>query len=281
LIFIFNGTAFALMKLFRLHADHSHTHVHSPEELEALYRDSAAAGLIDSDERDLLSGALGVDDRAVREIMTPRVKMLSVAADAVVADALKAIIGSPYSRFPVRGAGEDDVVGIVHIRSLFLAQINEPETTVAEAMKPVSVVAEMMKVPALWQYLREKGQRSAIVINEYGSVAGLVTLEDVLEEIFGELQDEFDNEDEQFIQRKEGLSVRGDVSLAALSDRQQIDLPQEDADTVGGLVWHLLGHLPVVGERCLFEDVILTVEAIRGSSVERVLIAKAPEGGSQ
>jgi putative hemolysin len=280
LIWLFNGTAFTLMRLLKLDVDHSHTHVHSPEELEGLYRDSAAAGLIDADERDMLSGALGVDERTVVEIMTARGRMETVAAGDTVAQALRAVAHSSFSRFPVCGANEDDIVGIVHVRALFSAARQDANAAVSTVMKPVIVVAELMRVPALWQHLREKGQRSAIVINEYGSVSGLVTLEDALEEIFGELQDEFDDEDEAVIKNGDTLSVRGDVSLASLSDRYQIDLPVEHAHTIGGLVWHSLGRMPQPGDTCVFEESALSlrVETMRGSVVERVLIFSNLQG---
>lgn len=280
LIWLFNGTAFTLMRLLKLNVDHSHTHVHSPLELEALYRDSAAAGLIDADERDMLSGALGVDDRTVGEIMTPRGRMQTVAGGDTVEKALGVVAHASFSRFPVCGESEDDIVGTVHVRALFAAVRRDPKATVATVMKPAVVVAEMMRVPTLWQHLREKGQRGAIVINEYGSVSGLVTLEDALEEIFGELQDEFDNEDEAVIKSGNDLSVRGDVSLASLSDRHQIDLPAEHADTIGGLVWHALGRLPQPDDICEFAEsgLRLRVEAMRGSMVERVVISAMSTG---
>jgi len=282
LIWLFNGTAFTLMRLLKLNVDHSHTHVHSPEELEALYRDSADAGLIDAEERDMLSGALGVDERIVGEIMTPRGRMQTVAASNTVEQALRNVAHASFSRFPVCGSSEDDIVGTVHVRALFAAVRNDPKATVATVMKPAIVVAELMRVPALWQHLREKGQRGAIVINEYGSVSGLVTLEDALEEIFGELQDEFDNEDEAVTKNGEDLSVRGDVSLASLSDRHQIDLPTEHADTIGGLMWHAFGRLPQPGDTCDFTEsgLCLRVEAMRGSMVERVLISAMSKGES-
>jgi CBS domain containing-hemolysin-like protein len=282
LIWLFNGTAFTLMRLLKLNVEHSHTHVHSPEELEALYRDSAAAGLIDAEERDMLSGALGVDERTVGEIMTPRGRMQTVSAGDTVEKALNAIAHASFSRFPVCGVNEDDIVGTVHVRALFAAVRQNPKATVATAMKPVIVVAELMRVPALWQHLREKGQRGAIVINEYGSVSGLVTLEDALEEIFGELQDEFDNEDEAVIKNGDDLSVRGDLSLASLSDRHQIDLPTEHADTIGGLVWHTLGRLPQPSDTCEFVEAALRlhVESMRGSVVERVQISPMSKGES-
>lgn len=274
LIFLFNGTAFALMRVFRLHTDRHHTHVHSPDELEGLYRESAAGGLIDADERDMLAGALNVSDRTVREVMTPRSRLVTVEAAETVQSALTRIVDAPYSRFPVLGANAEQVVGIVHVRSLFSAFERNPEEIVGAIAQQPLIVAELMKVPKLWQTLRENGRRTAMAINEYGSVAGMVTLEDALEEVFGEMQDEFDHEEELVISRDGGRSVRGDVNLATLADRFQINLPTDRADTISGLVWHQLGRLPVVGDRTLVPNTpySLKVEEMTGYAVQRVLI---------
>lgn len=274
LIFVFNGTAFALMRLFRLNTDHSHTHVHSPDELEGLYRESAAGGLIDADERNMLSGALKVSERTVREVMTPRTRLTTVEAAETVETALGRVIDAPYSRFPVTGDNAEDVVGIVHVRTLFATFEKDPGATVGSVAMAPLIVAEMMALPRLWQTLRDKGRRTAMVINEYGSIAGMVTLEDALEEVFGELQDEFDHEEDLVIAREGGRSVRGDVSLATLADRFDIALPTDRADSIGGLVWHELGRLPMVGDRLVLTGTPyhLQVEAMAGYAVHRVLV---------
>lgn len=280
LIFIFNGTAFAIMRLFKLSADHSHTHVHSPDELEALFKASAAGGLIDADERDMLSGALSADDRFVREIMTPRTRMESVTENETVEQALTRAAQSPFSRFPVMmGQGGEEVVGIVHLRQLFAAFERDPQAMVASIMRAPLIVGDVMSVPKLWQTLRANGRRSAMVINEYGSFTGLVTLEDALEEVFGEVQDEFDDEEELVIEHDTHISVRGDVRLSMLVDRFHIALPDDRADTVGGLMWHELGGLPTVGDRIEMAgaSASLTVEAMDGQAVHRVRIERAPE----
>ena len=276
LVFVFNGTAFAVMRLFRLNADHGHSHVHSPEELEGLYRESAAGGLIDADERKMLAGALGVSGRTVREILTPRTRMITVAAHETVGEALSRVAEELHSRFPVTGASSEDIAGIVHIRALFAAFERDANALVETVTRPPLVVAEMMIVPKLWQILRQNGRRTAIVVNEYGSVAGMVTLEDALEEVFGEIQDEFDQEEDPVIAKPSGRSVRGDVSLAALADRYDIDLPDDRADTIGGLVWHELGRLPSAGDVAQLAGTryTLTVEAMAGYAVQRVLVRK-------
>lgn len=279
LIFIFNGTAFAVMRLLKLNVEQSHLHVHSPDELEGLFRESAAGGLIDADERDMLSSALNIDDRMVREIMTPRTRMVKVSADETVEAALKRVAVSAYSRFPATGETGDDVVGVVHLRSLFAAYETTPGALVSSIMREPLIVADVMTVPRLWQTLRTQGQRSAMVINEYGSFTGLVTLEDALEEVFGEVQDEFDDEEELVLEIGPHLSVRGDVRVSMLVDRHGLPLPQDRADTVSGLVWHELGRMPVAGDRIAVSEhpFDLVVEAMDGHAVRRVRIERTTQ----
>lgn len=282
LIFIFNGTAFAVMRLLKLNVEQSHLHVHSPDELEGLFRESAAGGLIDADERDMLSSALNVDARIVREIMTPRTRMVRVRGDETVASALRRVADSAYSRFPVTGEAGDDVIGVVHLRSLFAAYEKTPDEPVTAVMRPPLIVADVMTVPRLWQTLRAEGQRSAMVINEYGSFTGLVTLEDALEEVFGEVQDEFDDEEELVIEVGPHLSVRGDVRVSMLAERHHVALPQNRADTLSGLVWHELGRTPVAGDRIPVPEhsIDLVVETMDGHAVRRVRIERTSEGGA-
>ncbi|MDB5045055.1 MAG: putative hemolysin [Deinococcus sp.] len=272
LIALFNGTAFALMRAWRLNVEHSHSHVHSPEELQGLYRESAAGGLIDAAERDMVAGVLNLEDRVLREIMTPRTRLITVPAHLTVQDALVRLAGSAYSRFPVTSSQEADVIGVVHLRRLFLAAERTPERPVAEIMSPPLIISDAMPVPHLWRRLREAGRHSAVVVDEYGNVAGLVTLEDALEEIFGEVQDEFDQEDETVSVVGRLVTVRGDVLVDVLNDRFDLDLPTDEVDTVSGLVWQELGRLPLTGDevRVGSGDLIFRVEAMERRAVRRV-----------
>lgn len=269
LVAIFNGSAFALMRAAGLSADHSHAHVHSPEELAGLYRASARGGLIDAAERDMLAGVLNVEHRAVREIMTPRRRLTTVPADRTVGEALRDLVTSPHSRFPVSG-GDDDIVGIVHLRDLFNRASAQPGALVADVARPALAVPEVLTVPALWRQLRDDQQHCAIVVDEYGSVAGMVTLEDALEEIFGEVQDEFDQEIEPISVAGRRVTVRGDVLLETLSDRFGLVVPDVEVDTVGGLIGHLLGRVPEVGDEIALMDgrVAVRVDALDGRAVE-------------
>jgi putative hemolysin len=271
LVTIFNGSAFSLMRRMRLNVDHSHAHVHSPEELAGLYRASAAGGLIDAAERDMLAGVLNVEARLAREIMTPRRRLVTVSESAVVSAALPGLAESVHTRFPVIRDEDDDVVGVVHLRELFAQAQTEGSVTVAELTRPVLAVAEVVTVPALWRRLREEGQHCAIVVNEYGSVVGMVTLEDAFEEIFGELRDEFDREEEPIEVVDGRVNVHGEVLLDVLRERFDVDLGRAEVDTVGGLVWHELGRRPAVGDEVSVgaDQIVVRVDRLDGNAVGR------------
>jgi CBS domain containing-hemolysin-like protein len=246
LVTVFNGSAFKLMKLWNLQVDHTHAHVHSPEELAGLYRASAVGGLIDASERDMLAGILNVEARLVREIMTPRTRLVTISGSTTVADALALVAGGSHTRFPVMV--DDDVAGVVHLRDLYLHARKDAATPVGEVARPVVAVGEVVSVPALWRTLRDESRHCALVVNEYGDVAGLVTLEDAIEEIFGEINDEFDVEDEPITMAEGRVSLRGDVLLSQLADRFGLRINAPGVDTVGGLVWHRLGCAPAPGD---------------------------------
>jgi putative hemolysin len=270
LVAVFNGSAFKLMKLWGLQVDHTHAHVHSPEELAGLYRASAAGGLIDASERDMLAGILNVEARLVREIMTPRTRLVTVSGSMAVADALARLAEGPHTRFPVMV--DDDVAGVVDLRDLYLHARTDPAMPVANLARPVVAVGEVVSVPALWRTLRDEAQHCALVVNEYGDVAGLVTLEDAIEEIFGEVHDEFDLEDEPITHVAGRVSLRGDVLLSQLADRFGFRIDAPGVETVGGLVWHRLGRTPAPGDVVDISDggPQLRVDAMERRSVTRV-----------
>jgi CBS domain containing-hemolysin-like protein len=261
LVAVFNGSAFAIMRRLGLHIDHSHAHVHSPTELAGLYRDSAAGGLIDSEEREMLTGALSVANRVVREIMTPRRRLVTIDASTPIADALAKLSASPYSRFPVTEDSEE-IVGLVTLRDLFLANEEGTAATVADIAEEPIVVSEVFEVPPLMNAFAQRGIHAAIVVNEFGSISGLVTREDAIEEVFGEFYDEFDDEPDPITVSGSTVSVRGDVLLGILNERFELALPVDRADTVSGYVWQHLGRLPAVG------DTAPLITRVKGAPIE-------------
>ncbi len=272
LVKVFNGSAFAIMGALGLNTDHSHAHVHSPEELAALFDESAQGGLIDVAERNMVAGVLNVEQRLVREIMTPRRRLVGVTGSDEVASALDQVVETPHTRFPVWGESSDDVTGLVNLRSLYIGSQDNPSGTVTAIARPMLEVAETLTVPELWSRLNESEQHCALVINEYGGVAGWVTLEDAIEEIFGEVRDEFDVDPDPIVVADGRVSVSGEVLLEDLNQRFRLRLPTGEVDTVGGLIWHELGHLPKVGEQVSLGDgeLVVRVDVIDGNAIERI-----------
>lgn len=280
LVAVFNGSAFAIMRAWGLDTEHSHAHVHSPEELAALFDESAAGGLIDANERDMVAGVLNVEQRLVREIMTPRRRLIGVSGDSTIAAALEELVGTPFTRFPVWSAeSHDDVIGLAHVRDLYVQAKTNPDSSVASIVRPVLDVAETLTVPALWRRLDEADRHAAVVINEYGDVAGLVTLEDAIEEVFGEVRDEFDIDPDPIVVADGRASVQGEVLLESLNQRFRLSLPTSDVDTIGGLIWHELSRAPEVGEVVSLSggELEVTVDAVDGNAIERVSFDE--EGG--
>lgn len=279
LVKVFNGSAFSLMRALRLRTDTSHSHVHSPEELAALFEESAAGGLIDAAERDMVAGVLNVEQRMVREIMTPRRRLVGVNASEELGAALDLVVETPHTRFPVWGETPDDVEGIVHLRGLHIGAENDPDATVASIIRPALEVAETLTVPALWSRLNETERHCALVINEYGGVAGLVTLEDAIEEIFGEVRDEFDVDPDPIVVTDGVVSVSGEVLIDDLNHRYDLSLPTTDVDTIGGLIWHELSRLPAIGEEIHLGDdsTRFRIDALDGNAIVRVSFGE-PKG---
>jgi CBS domain containing-hemolysin-like protein len=247
LVALFNGSAFAVMRRLGLPIDHSHAHVHSPTELAGLYRESAEGGLIDTAEREMLAGAISLTHRVVREIMTPRRRLVTVEASIPIADALTELSATPYTRFPVTAGGEE-IIGLVTLRDLFLADRRDPGASVADVATEPMVVSEVHEVPPLMTTFSQQGIHIALVVNEFGSISGMVTREDAIEEIFGEFNDEFDVEPDPITVTGSKVSVRGDVLLQVLNERFGLALPSDQVATVGGYVWNHLGRLPAVGD---------------------------------
>lgn len=271
LIALLNGTAYTVLRRFGLVSGESHMHVHSPDELQDLFSASAKGGLIDAAERQMLSGVLNMEERVVREIMTPRTRLITVGHGEHLADALGRLSSSAYTRFPVIGeGGTDDVLGVINLRTLYLRSRLRPEARVADIMYQPLLVADVTAVPLLWRKLREAGRHSAIVVDEYGGVAGMVTLEDAIEEIFGDLQDEFDQEDEAFSRVGNRLSVRGDLLIEDVNDEFELELPTQEADTISGLIWAEMGRLPMVGDEVRVGELVLRVDSMDRRAVRRI-----------
>jgi magnesium and cobalt transporter len=221
-------------------------------ELVQQLRDAGERGLLDTDALTMLEGVLEVSDLQVRDIMVPRVQMVFVRRDDPPARILPAVIESGHSRFPVMDEDRDDIVGILLAKDLLRLCIGESRERfdIREYMRPAVFVPESKRLNVLLKEFRRNRNHMALVVDEYGGVSGLVTIEDVIEQIIGEIDDEFDVEDDQNI-RKEGerqFAVRGVTRLEEFNEYFGAQLASEEFDTVAGVVMKQLGRLPRRGE---------------------------------
>ncbi|HXZ60430.1 MAG TPA: transporter associated domain-containing protein [Steroidobacteraceae bacterium] len=222
------------------------------QELLAVLRDAGERGLVDSDALSMIEGVLEVSDLQVRDIMVPRAQMVFIRRDERAAAILPKVVESGHSRFPVMDEDRDDIVGILLAKDLLRLSVEKRERfDIREFMRPALFVPESKRLDVLLREFRRNRNHMAIVVDEYGGVSGLVTIEDVIEQIVGEIDDEFDVEDDQNIRRdaERQFTVRGVTRIAEFNEFFGARLSeQEGFDTVAGLVMKQLGHLPRRGE---------------------------------
>lgn len=234
------------------------------------------SGSVARNQRQLLESITDFADTVAREIMSPRPDMVTVDASFQTADVVEVSLLNGYSRLPVCGEGIDDIVGLVYSKDLMRAESDgKTQRPVSELLRPAWFVPETKRLPELLREMQHQQLHMAIVIDEYGGTAGLVTLEDIIEQLVGDIVDEFDVEDASIEPLPSGdLLVRGRTPIDELSHRLGTALPEGDWDTVGGLVSGLLGHLPVPGEAVTVADWRLTAERIQGRRISRVRISR-------
>jgi magnesium and cobalt transporter len=222
------------------------------EELRAVLRDAGDRGLVDGDALSMIEGVLEVSDLQVRDIMVPRAQMVFVRRSERAASILPVVVESGHSRFPVMDEDRDDIVGILLAKDLLrLTGEKRERFDIREFMRPALFVPESKRLNVLLREFRRNRNHMAIVVDEYGGVSGLVTIEDVIEQIVGEIDDEYDVDDDLNIRRdaERQFTVRGVTRIAEFNEYFGARLSEEEGfDTVAGLVMKQLGHLPRRGE---------------------------------
>jgi magnesium and cobalt transporter len=220
--------------------------------LESLIADAAENEVIDNDAKDIIVGAMQVSEMHARDIIIPRTQMKVIAVDSKLEDILPLIIQSAHSRYPVVGENPDDVLGILLAKDL-LPQILDPKNVgfdVRELMRPTLFIPESKRLNVLLREFRQNRNHMAIVIDEYGGVAGLITIEDVLEEIVGEIEDETDAEEDPFIRKiaSNNYFVSALTPIEDFNKYFEVNFSDGEFDTIGGLVSHAFGYMPTRNE---------------------------------
>lgn len=249
----------------------------SEEELRGLVATHESLG---RDERRLIDEVFSAGDRRLREVLVPRTEVEFLDAATPVSQAWKAVKAGPHSRYPVVRGSHDDVVGFVHIRDLVIVQAegDARTTRVGDLARPVKMLPDGKNVLAAMSEMRRERQHLAIVVDEYGGTAGIVTLEDLMEEVVGDIRDEYDVETSAARRLRGGdIVVDGLMNIEDFAEETGVTLPEGPYETVAGFVMAELGHLPQLGEVVAVDDYRLAVAELDGRRVARVRVSRLPQ----
>ena len=283
LVSIVNGGTWLILAPFGIKVE-SETETHTEEELRLLLAESARSGevgAIQKTEHELIEKVFKFDERLVRQIMVPRPQMAGIDVDMSLEQALETVSKEGYSRIPVYSGSKDMVVGIVHAKELLRRMLDKQPTKIADIMRPAIFVPETKKIGSLLRELQVKRNHMAIVVDEFGVASGLVTLEDIVEELVGEIQDEYDDERPVVEKRKEGdYIVNAHASVLDVNSHLPVALPESaEYSTVAGLLNVLFGGIPEVGQSCQDGQYSFKVLKTSRGSVDSVLLKIIPQEG--
>jgi len=275
-IWLFNGSANLLLRLFGQNTHQASGRAHSAEEIELLVTESYEGGLLDSNERRLLRNALRMRKLTARQVMIHRTRITAAPIETSALELMQLAVEAAYSRIPLYRETIDDIVGFVHVKDVFRIY-HRGENDLTSIVREVVFVPETLAAGEVWDRLEESHDYLAIVFDEFGGTAGLLTLEDLIEEIFGELQDEFDDEMAAIARDKEGrIYLRGDLLVSDVNEYLELELPEEAADTLSGLVFSQLGRPPLAGDEVKIHNVVIRVETMEDLGVSEVSLTLPP-----
>jgi CBS domain containing-hemolysin-like protein len=247
------------------------------EELKSMVDAGHEGGVLEGDERQMIYSIFELGDTLVREIMLPRIYITALDVSTPLSEAVDALIKSGHSRVPVYEESVDNILGILYAKDLLRVwRQDQPVASLKGLLRPATFVPEAKKVDELLEEMQEGHVHMAMVVDEYGGIAGLVTLEDIFEEIVGEIQDEYDQTEEApFTQVREGEYVfQGRVDLRDFNEVMGSQLPTEETETLGGFIYEQVGRVPASGESLQVGDINLTIEQVTGRRIRKVRAKK-------
>jgi len=259
-IWVLNGTANLLLKMIGISAIQGQE-VHSSDELKYLVKQGKESGEIEPADYDIIKNAFEFSERTAKQIMIPRTQVVAIDVNDFHESMLDALIEENYSRIPCYADSLDNIVGVVYLKDILIRLRKNEPIKISTIMRPVSIVPETKRIAQLLKEFQSKHQQIAIVINEYGGTQGIVTMEDILEELVGEIQDEYDNEI-PFVEKR-GESIYSVLASASLDDINEL-LPHpltsnEEYETLAGYLILKFGRIPNLNEKISFDDYELTI----------------------
>lgn len=250
-----------------------------PTEIQKVIDESEEQGIIDHEEGDMIEGICDLKQTVAREIMIPRTSIAAVSKDCSLAQVLNTIIASGHSRIPVYRENVDHIMGILNAKDLLpLWLAGNQELNLAEISREPFFVPETKQIKELLNELRNKKSHLAVIVDEYGGTSGIVTIEDIIEEIIGEIRDEHDTEEELFLpQDGRSVLVHARANLDDFEDQFGVTLPRGGYDTVGGLIIHLLGKVPRKGEEIAYQGLRMRIQGGDPKRITRILVTPLSE----
>jgi putative hemolysin len=288
IVWVLQKSADAVTRLFGIEPAPAGILTHTAEDIRMIVAHAEVSGEIEEEEREMLYKVFDFADKEVADVMVPRPEVVALSIDLPAEECLAAAMEAPYTRYPVYRDSLDTVVGILHIRDLMRegnAQGGYDRVDVEALLRPAHVVPETKDLAALLHDFRRTKEHLAVVVDEYGTTEGIVTLEDLLEEIVGEIEDEFDLPDESVEQLPDGrIRISGTFSVDDFNEQFARALPVDDYHTMAGFVFGLLGRAPEPGDEVSHDGTHFTVVDVEGTRIERIdveftAVEAAPEDG--
>jgi len=280
---VFNGTANAFTRLLGYPPASEGDETHSEDEIRTLVAQSARQGMLERGEEGMIRAVFELNDKSAREIMVPRPDVVALPEDASLKELVSVAAAGRYNRYPVhQGDSPDRIVGAVHVKDVLRVVESEggleAGKTARDLMRDVLTIPENRRIDEILEDLRRQDLQMAVVIDEWGSFEGLFTLEDIVEEIVGEIRDEFDDEEPSVRELPDGAySMDGRIPIGEVNEALGTDFESQDFETVGGLVLGRLGRVPEIGDEVRLDGYLLRVDGVDGPRVAQVVVREAAE----
>ncbi len=278
-VFLVNRLTNRILKLWNTSIPDTIPRIQSTDDISALVSHGSKTGVINKEKENMFKGVVGFSDTVAREVMTPRTDVISISVDAPLSEVIEIVKESSYSRYPVHGANNDDIIGILLSKDLldFLSAPGNSESNfrVNKIMREPYYIQGSKAIDSLLTEFRQRKLHIAIVLDEHGGVDGVVTLEDLLEEIVGDIYDESDSHDNDIQLLEDGsLIVDGGVLVADLNERYPLSIPEGDYDTIAGFIFNSMHKMPKEGEKVELEEYYVIAQKVVAHRIETVKILR-------
>lgn len=275
IIWVFNHSTNLVLKIFGISQTDDYEVAHTDEEIKLLAEESYKHGLIDQTELTFVDNIFDFSEKNVRKIMIPRTDMVCIFIEDSLDEAIEIAISEQLTRYPVCKKNKDNVIGFVHIKDLYKLKIQGVEQNIESIIRDIKFVTETMSISLLFKMFQKEKESMAIIIDEYGGTSGLITIEDILEEIVGEIQDEFNEEGEEIVKTEDGsYLVEGKVLVQDINELLDINIEEENVDTIGGWVYSELETTPQINKIVEFEEYQFIITKCDRRRITKLLIKK-------